>query len=960
MIHCYDFLKRLTIVSVTITVYFLFVQGISYTPPSIDHSKVLRALNSTTFRKGKEIYQKACATCHGTNGTASLPQARSFNKDVLRFGNKPYDMWKTISNGAGLMAAQTWLSPEERYYVIQYIREEFMKSNSGQYFKVTDKYLATLPRLNTSVTNQKALIKSEAKKGSLQYGQEWFSKTNSDYGKALYTQVQGNSTSSLTISPARHIFLSYDLHRMRMYAAWKGKFNLSNTKYKLYRGEGQPSIEGGVFEGLEWQWTIGGLFDSLNTATSVRKPLDQSFMKFRGHYVSGSKTILSYSILGRDILEFPAAIQLQDGTVISQTITVGPGKEQRLIVGKYHDSIKVIIAGSWSAEGKFSDDKIASPGNSFVEIRAASKGAATKSIFVAVMENEKLLRWNINQQKQVEILIPASDKEMTFMVLRKSGATSGRKSFGDLVRSKQDTMVKSVLGDTKVIPVATNGKIVLPGQMNAARPHFDPRYSRDKDKSSVEKLVSIPVDYPYTVDNIPLPFNNTPNAWIRPTALAFMPDGRLLLTTYTGDVWSANGIDETLSRISWQRIATGLYEPMGIRVINQEIFVTCRNGIMKLHDLNADKIIDYYEQYYADQDVSNFFHAFNFGLETDTKGNMYYVKPGEYTDNRDPGNVMRVSADGSSAESIATGFRVNNGITISPDDVIFVSDNQGNWTPGNKLNVIETGKYYGYVPNLVSDGWSPDGKTFPASQVKDGVVSKELIPVPDTFAQPALWMPQEFDNSPGGGVWSDASWGPLGNRLIHTSYGTGWSYYVIPKKVEGAWQASMIALPFQFDAGIQRAAVNPVDKQVYVTGLTGWDDGVARSYGTLARIRYKGGAGHFIDDINVLHGAISVRFNFKVKVEEIRPDDFDISMWNYLWTSNYGSAHYSVNEPGKEGEDKLEVAGIGAQAGEQAILLNIPALKKANTVRIRMKIKASDGAVFNETIYLTINKIPGE
>ena len=133
-----------------------------------------------------------------------------------------------------------------------------------------------------------------------------------------------------------------------------------------------------------------------------------------------------------------------------------------------------------------------------------------------------------------------------------------------------------------------------------------------------------------------------------------------------------------------------------------------------------------------------------------------------------------------------------------------------------------------------------------------------------------------------------------------------------------------------------------------------------RSYGTLARIRYKGGAGHIIDDINVLKGAISVRFNFKVKVEEIRPDDFDISMWNYLWTSNYGSAHYSVNEPGKEGEDNLEVEGIAAQAGEQAILLNIPALKKANTVRIRMKIKAADGAVFNETIYLTINKIPGE
>ncbi len=170
----------------------------------------------------------------------------------------------------------------------------------------------------------------------------------------------------------------------------------------------------------------------------------------------------------------------------------------------------------------------------------------------------------------------------------------------------------------------------------------------------------------------------------------------------------------------------------------------------------------------------------------------------------------------------------------------------------------------------------------------------------------------------------------------------------------------MIALPFQFDAGIQRAAVNPVDKQVYVTGLTGWDDGVARSYGTLARIRYKGGSGHLIDDIDVLNGAISVRFNFKVNVDEIDAEDFDISMWNYRWTSTYGSAHYSVSDPSKEGEDKLEVDRISTQSADQAILINIPKLEKANTVRIRMKIKAADGAVLNETIYLTINKIPGE
>jgi hypothetical protein len=151
-----------------------------------------------------------------------------------------------------------------------------------------------------------------------------------------------------------------------------------------------------------------------------------------------------------------------------------------------------------------------------------------------------------------------------------------------------------------------------------------------------------------------------------------------------GDVWMAKGIDSSLKNITWQRIATGLYEPMGMKVIDDVIYITNRNGITILRDLNGDNETDFYENFHSDHDVSAFFHAFNFGLETDKEGNFYYVKPGQYTNNRDPGNVIKVSPDGKNWESIATGFRVNNGITITPDQKIFVSDNQGNWTPGEQ------------------------------------------------------------------------------------------------------------------------------------------------------------------------------------------------------------------------------------------------------------------------------------
>ena len=81
------------------------------------------ALVATPSWANLALAQKsACMACHGANGSSSYPQARSFSKDKLRFGNKPYDMWRTITDGGGLMAPQTWLTPTERYYVIQYIR----------------------------------------------------------------------------------------------------------------------------------------------------------------------------------------------------------------------------------------------------------------------------------------------------------------------------------------------------------------------------------------------------------------------------------------------------------------------------------------------------------------------------------------------------------------------------------------------------------------------------------------------------------------------------------------------------------------------------------------------------------------------------------------------------------------------------------------------------------------------
>ena len=64
--------------------------------------------------------------------------------------------------------------------------------------------------------------------------------------------------------------------------------------------------------------------------------------------------------------------------------------------------------------------------------------------------------------------------------------------------------------------------------------------------------------------------------------------------------------------------------PLGIKIVDKKIYVTCRDQLVKLHDLNGDEEIDYYESFNSDHQVTNHFHEFAMGLQTDKEGNFYY------------------------------------------------------------------------------------------------------------------------------------------------------------------------------------------------------------------------------------------------------------------------------------------------------------------------------------------------
>ena len=47
----------------------------------------------------------------------------------------------------------------------------------------------------------------------------------------------------------------------------------------------------------------------------------------------------------------------------------------------------------------------------------------------------------------------------------------------------------------------------------------------------------------------------------------------------------------------WQRVASGLFQPLGVIVKDGLIYVSCRDQIVRLHDLNGDGESDWYENF---------------------------------------------------------------------------------------------------------------------------------------------------------------------------------------------------------------------------------------------------------------------------------------------------------------------------------------------------------------------------
>ena len=883
---------------------------------TVDHAAVLRGMQSANYKNGRRIYEGLCVNCHGADGvTPSLPLSRAFGKGELKFGEDPYSLYRTLTYGNGNMAAQTWMTEQERYDVIHFIRERFMKPMRPGYRPVTRQYLAGLPKKLAA---------------DLHAGR---ARMVRDFGPALASQFERRAESALTIALGDGMTMAYDLHTMDVLSAWRGGFlNVEDTQHMKLRGEGVPRPDGEIIAGLgAWHWGHDGTLDYPQEDLLPRGPLPARWMDYHGHYVHGSDVVLAYAIDGREILERPRQQPGFDAVV--HALRVGPGRNELTLCLGESGTFEEEFQGS-SALAAMAPEW--TPGETAVAGRLLAAGEDLDGkpgafVAAAVVGEVDGLRWSVDARHRLVLKISPADKARSFSVLRYAGkGEPALQSFAGMARHWATK-------DRPAIPTLTRGG-----------PTRWPEVLETRGKLGSDEQA-------YTLDTLTLPATNRWNTWFRTSALDFFADGRMVLATHGGDVWIVSGINRDLRSLRWKRFASGLYEPFGVKVVKDQVYLTCKDRLVRLHDFNRDGEADFYESFSADTDVSFFFHAFNFDLQTDPEGNFYYAKAGQYTDHALPGAVIKVSPDGRKREVYCTGFRTPNGMGALPDGRLTVSDNQGSWMPASKVSLVKPGGFYGYVQTHASPGrWAPDGGR---------IDHKQVVP-PTAFDQPIIWMPQDFDNSSGGQLWvDDERWGPLSGRLLHTSFGKGWIYYFLLQDFGDVAQSGIVKMPLDFVTGIHRARVNLKDGQVYAVGLNGWNGGGRPGLGEggVQRVRYTGREARLVTGMQVKPGGIQFTFNFPLDPQTARdPASWSLEQWNYKWQASYGSAQWSVTHPEKQGRDPVQIAGVDFSSDGRAAFLKIPDLQPVNQILARLKLKSTDGREFAEEIYLTINRVPAQ
>ncbi|MGE0759001.1 MAG: hypothetical protein AB7O38_18430, partial [Pirellulaceae bacterium] len=330
---------------------------------------------------------------------------------------------------------------------------------------------------------------------------------------------------------------------------------------------------------------------------------------------------------------------------------------------------------------------------------------------------------------------------------------------------------------------------------------------------------------------------------VMPTALAWKPDGTMVVASLKGQVFLAVDRDGDDLADELTPFSDELAAPYGLFASGDYIDVLNKYALLRLFDDDADGRADRTVTLASGWGHTADYHDWAVGLPQGERGQYYMALPCQQ-DKRSaaaaayrgaflelvPRTPNAANPHQFAIQPISHGHRFPMGIARNRQGDLFVTDNQGNYNPFNELNHIRPGAHFGFI----------------------NAIDKSDDPRPPLTA-PAIDIPHPWTRSVNGICFLDTpanvrdrlgrpSFGPWEGHLIGCEMDTRRLVRMSLQPVGDSYQGA--AYPFSFDQpltgppllGPLVCAVSPTG-DLYVGGLrdSGW--GGANNIGEVVRLR---------------------------------------------------------------------------------------------------------------------------
>lgn len=443
------------------------------------------------------------------------------------------------------------------------------------------------------------------------------------------------------------------------------------------------------------------------------------------------------------------------------------------------------------------------------------------------------------------------------------------------------------------------------------------------------------------------------------SGMDWLADGRLAVAIRKGEVWIVgNPHAEKAADVTFKLFASGLHEPLGLRVDGDSLLVTQRTEVTRLRDVNDDGIADEYLSESAGWNVSGAYHAYAYGPKKDREGNDWMtlnLDMGDHTDNTKGwrGWAVIKGPNGSIIPMMA-GFRSPCGLGSNREGDMFTVDQQGTWVPATPVFHLRKG-VFALNPEGIDSQNLPGSPLKLAGPVPNKVPYPEALKAVPQMVPPALWLPYNKAGRSGTDIVAiDAGgkFGPFDGQILVAEFTDAKLHRGFLEKVDGEYQGAVFPFIGGFASGIVRLSFSK-EGDLFV-GMTsrGWSSLGTRAYG-LQRVHWKGTTDFAIKEMRAKPDGFELVFTEPVDAATAGAiGSYKMNSFTYLYSSAYGSEEIDTKAH--------EIKGAEVSEDGLRVRLRIEGLRPVYVHElITESLRSAKGQPLkHSTAWYTLNRIP--